>query len=105
MRISRQIIREYLSVVTRPDHLAMGITRGAALDDVATLLRHFEVLEDGPRVTRILVGLCREVPVGGRRIHDANIVATLLAHGKHRLFTFNTADFRPYTRRIELVPG
>ena len=45
MRISRQIIREYLSVMTRPDHLAMGITSGVALDDVATLLRHFEVLK------------------------------------------------------------
>ena len=49
------------------------------------------------------MGLCREVAVGGRQIHDANIVATMLARGEHRLLTFNVADFRRYGDRIELV--
>ncbi len=79
------------------------MTREDALEDVSRLLRSFEVLEDGPRVTEWLVGLCREVPVGGRQIHDANIVATMLAHGERRLLTFNDADFRRYGDRIELV--
>ena len=103
LRISRQVIREYLSVVTRPQTWPVGITRADALDDVRRLLRSFEVLEDGPRVTEWLVGLCRESPVGGRQIHDANIVATMLAHGERRLLTFNDADFRRYGDRIELV--
>lgn len=103
LRISRQVIREYLSVVTRPQTWPVGITREDALTDVSRLLRSFEVLEDGPRVTEWLVGLCREVPVGGRQIHDANIVATMLAHGERRLLTFNGADFRRYGDRIELV--
>ena len=81
----------------------MGITRDEALDDVSRLTRSFEILEDGPLVTETLVGLCREVPVGGRQIHDANIVATMLARGEHRLLTFNVADFRRYGDRIELV--
>ncbi len=103
LRISRQVIREYLSVVTRPQTWPVGITRDDALADVGRLLRSFEVLEDGPRVTEWLVGLCREFPVGGRQIHDANIVATMLAHGERRLLTFNGADFRRYGDRIELV--
>ena len=37
------------------------------------------------------------------QIHDANIVATMLAYGEGRLLTFNTADFRRYGDRIELV--
>ena len=81
----------------------MGITREDALDDVSRLIGSFEILEDGPVVTESLVELCREVPVGGRQIHDANIVATMLAHGEHRLLTFNAADFRRYGGRIELV--
>ena len=74
-----------------------------ALDDVDWLRETFVVLEDGPRVTEALVALCREVPVGGRQIHDANIVATMLAHGERRLMTFNTADFRRYGDRVALV--
>ena len=51
----------------------------------------------------MLIELCREVSVGGRQIHDANIVATMIAYGESRLLTFNTAYFRHYGDRIELV--
>ena len=105
MRISRQIIREYLSVVTRPQTWPIAMTREDALNDVSRLISAFEILEDGPVVTESLVALCREVSVGGRQIHDANIVATMLAHGERRLLTFNTADFRRYGDRIVLVGG
>ena len=72
-------------------------------DDVSRMIGSFEILEDGPVVTESLVALCREIPVGGRQIHDANIVATMLTHGERRLLTFNTADFRRYGDLIELV--
>ena len=103
LRISRQVIREYLSAVTRPQIWPVALTREEALEDVGRLIGVFETLEDGPLVTEWLVTLCREVLVGGRQIHDVNIVATMLAHGEHRLLTFNTADFRRYGDRIELV--
>ena len=101
--ISRQVLREYLAVVTRPQTWPVAITRDAALEDVQRLAATFEVLEDGPAVTDWLVLLCRQVSVGGKQIHDANIVATMLAHGERRLLTFNAADFRRYGDRIELV--
>ena len=105
LRISRQVLREYLAVVTRPQTWTVAIAREEALDDVDRLAATFEVLEDGPLVTDWLVSLCRQVPVGGRQIHDANIVATMLAYGERRLLTFNTSDFRRYGDRIELVGG
>ena len=105
LRISRQVAREYLAVVTRPQTWPTAISREDALDDVNRLLGSFEVLEDGPAVTERLVELCREVPVGGRQIHDANIVATMLVYGDRRLLTFNVGDFRCYGDRIELVGG
>lgn len=103
LRISRQVMREYLSVVTRPQTWPTPVPRLDALDDVEWLGRDFEVLEDGPAVTETLIALCREVPVRGRQIHDANIVATMLTHGERRLMTFNSSDFRRYGDRIELV--
>ena len=105
LRISRQILREYLAVVTRPQAWREMLAREDALEDLGRLAADYEVLEDGPAVTAWLVSLCREVPGGGRQIHDANIVATMLAHGEHRLLTFNLADFRRFGDRIELVGG
>ncbi len=105
LRISRQVVREYLSVVTRPQVWAVAMSLEDALDDVNRLIGSFEILEDGPVVTESLITLCHDVVVGGRQIHDANIVATMLAHGERRLLTFNAADFRRYGDRIELIAG
>ena len=103
LRISRQIMREYLAVVTRPQVWPVPLTRREALDDIGRLDRTFDLLEDGPRVTDALLALCRDVEVGGKQVHDANIVATMLAHGERRLLTFNAVDFRRYGDRIELA--
>ena len=103
LRISRQVVREYLAVVTRPQAWPVSITREDALNAVQRFVNTFQVLEDGPFVTKTLISLCREVVVAGKHIHDANIVATMLAHGERKLLTFNTADFRRYGDRIELV--
>ena len=103
LRISRQLVREYLAVVTRPQSWPAAITREEAIEDASQLLGSFEVLEDGPIVTESLLSLCREVSVGGQQIHDANIVATMLAHRERRLLTFSISDFRRFEDRIELM--
>ena len=101
--INRQILREYLAVVTRPQTWQVPISREEAIGDVERLASTFQVLEDGPEVTNWLVSLCRQVSVGGKQIHDANIVATMMAHGELRLLTYNVADFRRFGDRIQLV--
>lgn len=102
LRISRQVIREYLATVTRPQSWSVQIPMNEALEHVVRLEEVFGILEDGPRVTDALAALCRTVPVAGRQVHDANIVATMLARGERRLLTFNGRDFRRYGNRIEL---
>ena len=101
--LSRQVMREYLSAVTRPQTWWAPLPMSEALKDISWLGSAFEVLEDGPRVTEMLAELCRDVPVAGKQIHDTNIVATMLAHGERRLLTFNATDFRRYGERIEVV--
>ena len=103
VRISRQILREYLSTVTRPQSWSTPLPMTEALRDLTVLGSAFEILEDGPSVTAILTMLCREVAVAGKQVHDANIVATMLAYGERRLLTFNRGDFRRYGKRLELV--
>ena len=103
LRISRQVIREYLAVVTRPQTWASPLPMAEALLDVDRYASAFEILEDGQAVMDMLASLCREVPVAGKQVHDANIVATMLAHGERRLLTFNVKDFRRFGHRVELV--
>lgn len=103
LRISRQVLREYLATVTRPQFWSRPLAMADALGDIRRLLLSFEILEDGPRVTEALAALCREAPVAGKQVHDANIAATMLAHGERRLLTFNAQDFRRYGDRLELV--
>ena len=103
LRISRQVMREYLAVVTRPQTWTLPIGREEAVEDILRLASVFDVLEDGPAVTDRLAPLCREVRVGGSQIHDAKIVATMLTYGERRLLTFNVEDFRRFGSRIELV--
>jgi predicted nucleic acid-binding protein len=101
--LSRQILREYLSVVTRPQLFLKPVPMAEALADVAGFSTDFELLEDGPEVGKRLVELCRLVPIAGRQVQDANIVATMLAHGENRLLTMNRSDFRRFEPRIEIV--
>lgn len=105
LRISRQVLREYLAAATRPQPWGSARPMDEALTDIAWTEQRFEILEDGPRVTAHLTVLCREVPVAGKQVHDANIVATMLAHGERRLATLNATDFRRYGDRIEIVAG
>lgn len=100
---SRQILREYLAVVTRPQPTEPALPSAAAVADAEGFLAKFEVAEDGPRVTRTLLQLLAQHPSGGKQVHDANIVATMLTHGITRLLTFNVADFQRFAGLIALV--
>ena len=102
--ISRQVLREYLSVMTRQQIWGKPLSLAQAVADTAGFVRQFTVLEDGPLVWDRLVMLSRRYSFAGRQVHDANIVATMLAHGERRILTFNGADFRRFARLIEVVP-
>ena len=55
-------------------------------------------------VTAKLLDLLLQFPSGGKQVHDANIVATMLVHGVPKLLTHNTADFARFSSVIEVLP-
>lgn len=55
--------------------------------------------------TATLLDLKAEVSGGGRQIHDANIVATMLAFGIPTLLTHNARDFECFGRWIRITPS
>jgi predicted nucleic acid-binding protein len=102
--ISRQVLREYLSAMTKPGVLTGTIPITSLAADVQKFENYFQVAEDGPPVTVFLIGLICTIQVLGKQIHDANIVATMQAHGIPKLLTHNTADFARYSSIITVVP-
>ena len=103
LAVSRQILRECIAVMTRHQTWGNALTLAEATADAEAFVGRFSVLEDDLPVWDQLMELSRRYSFGGRQVHDANVVATMLAHGEGRLLTFNEADFRRFAPQIEIV--
>ncbi len=101
---SRQILREYLASITRPTTAIAPLAVAALVADIRGFESRFRVAEDGPSVTAELLQLLSRFISQGKQIHDANIVATMLAHGIPYLLTHNTADFTRFATAITVLP-
>ncbi len=102
--VSRQILREYLAALSRPQIFAKPRSARELVSDIRYFLNHFRLAEDGPAVTERLLELIEEVEVGGKQIHDANVVATMLASGIPALLTHNVGDFVRFSDVIQVIP-
>jgi predicted nucleic acid-binding protein len=102
--ISRQILREYLAATTRPGAMTPPVPIASLVADETGFLSRFQVAEDGALVTTNLLNLLANIPCGGKQVHDANIVATMLTHAIPNLLTHNTADFARYSGSITIIP-
>ena len=64
----------------------------------------FQMAEDNLRVTERLLALMEQFPIGGKQVHDANIVATMQVYGIRQLLTHNTKDFSRFSQLITILP-
>jgi predicted nucleic acid-binding protein len=102
--LSRQVLREYLAVVTRPQTFAVPLAAADAIGRVRTFQSLFVVADDTASVTAHLLLLLRDYPTGGKQVHDANIVATMLAYGISTLLTQNSDDMNRFSDKIAIIP-
>ncbi|MEP0815203.1 MAG: PIN domain-containing protein [bacterium] len=101
--VSRQVIREFLSVMTRDDYYLASMPRSKVLALAAEFRRFFRLAEESEAVTDRLLQILNDFKVSGKRVHDANIVATMLVCGVRRLVTSNARDFAPFAELIDLI--
>jgi len=101
--LSRQIIREFLATLTRPQVYVAPQSPAVLAAEIGRLQTTLTILEDGPGVTSHLLQLLAAVPMGGKQIHDANIVATMLQYNIPKLLTHNTADFARFSSFITVL--
>ncbi len=94
-----QVVNEFRRVVTSPLNQERGglgwETTGADLV-VQALEFNFPMKYDNAQVYRRWRGIVPRVGVSGMRVHDARLVAAMLAHGLTHILTFHVKDFQRY---------
>lgn len=103
LAIPRQVLREYLAVMTGRGSEGTILPMKEAMTAVEAFQRLFDILDDGPAVWAQFRRLSLSVPFGGKQVHDANLVACMLAYGETRLVTFNAKHFRRFEPLIEIT--
>jgi predicted nucleic acid-binding protein len=101
---SHQILREYYRSMTRPQRFAAAVPESQAVANVWRIARQCRPALDRPDVLAELMRLAVAVPVNGKQIHDANIVATMRAYGIPNLLTHNVKDFTRFAGLVTVVP-
>jgi len=100
-----QNLIEFWAVATRPESsngLALSIADTAA--HLTTFQQTFTILPDTPEIFLEWQRLVEAHSVSGRQVHDARLVAAMLAHEVTHLLTFNDADFKRYTEITTVNP-
>lgn len=101
---SGQILREYLSVATRPEERnGLGLSMTSSIANVRALRERLRTLAEGEKVSVRLLALLEEINCAGKQVHDANIVATMLVHGIDTVVTLNVADFARFQQHVKVV--
>jgi predicted nucleic acid-binding protein len=96
--ISGQIIREYMVVATRPPQAnGLGLSPNDTIHNVGEFRERLLFFPESEEVSNELRVLVKEYRLSGTRIHDANVAATMSAHGVTKLITENTDDFSAFS--------
>ncbi|MGH9948423.1 MAG: type II toxin-antitoxin system VapC family toxin [Pyrinomonadaceae bacterium] len=93
-----QIIAEFWNVCTRESSMRGGLelTPKQTERKIDLMLKHFPILSDSSTTFDIWRLLVSENQIVGVGVHDAKLVASMIAHSVQHLVTFNTKDFRRY---------
>ena len=101
--VSQQVLREYIAVTTRFSVSGSGIPLREIVENVQTFQTEFTILSENPRILKQLIDLVQEIPMAGKQVHDANIVATMLVYGIDYLLTYNIDDFKRFSGKIHIL--
>ena len=92
--IGTQVLVEFRAVATRPKNVnGLGWSTATAGEGIRGLRDRFPILVETPDILDRWFRIVERCQVSGKRTHDARLAALVVAHGLHRVLTFNTADF------------
>lgn len=100
--ISSQILREFFAIATNAKIFQRPLNTQEAIIKLQEFQDNFIVVYDTESSLNVLKKLVAEYKVERQKIHDTNIVATVVANNLDGLFTFNTKDFQIF-QEIKLL--
>ncbi len=104
LTVSAQVIREYLAVATRPVTAnGLGLSMADALANVREFRREIRLLPEERPVLPSFLGLLARIPCSGKRVHDAHIVATAVAHRVRTIVSLNPGDLSGFTPDVAVI--
>lgn len=101
--LSRQVLREYLSSMTRKNELTAEVSITQLKQDIQFFSEDYYILEDSSSITEKLTELMEEFSVSGALVHDANIVATMIVNKIEHILTYNVSDFKKFEKYIKVI--
>jgi len=101
--ISQQVLREYMSVVTREQPDMKPLPMKVAVSRARYFQAHFDMAQDNSLILYRLFNLLETVSVAGKQVHDTNIVATMMNYGISELLTLNIGHFTRFSSHIKVL--
>lgn len=91
---------EFWNVATRPISTnGLGFSTSTAIEELSRIERAFNLVPDSLAAYPIWRQLVVNYGVSGVQVHDARLVAVMIANHISHMLTFNVADFVRYSRR------
>jgi predicted nucleic acid-binding protein len=85
------------------EHLENTASAAVVVETLKRLAPLFQIADETEQVRSNLLNLLMEYPTRGKQVHDANIVATMLAYEIDTLLTLNVEDMKRFKGKIEIV--
>ena len=102
--VTSQVLCEFYSVITNPRRVKKARSTADALQALAGLLAFLHVLPIPARTVEGWMELLRRRQVIGGDVFDLQLIATMLANGVLRIYTFNTEDFAVFSELMVITP-
>ncbi len=102
-----QNVAEFWNVATRPQSARGGYGCLASFLEprLRFIERYCEILTESPQAYDVWRDLVSQHSLMGVSVHDARLVAVMLANGVSQILTLNGADFRRYAGITPVTPA
>lgn len=95
--VTPQVLAEFWNVCTRPStNNGLGMDTSAVTKVLEYIMQIFSLHRDKPAAFDHWLDIIKRNDVKGVQVHDARLVAAMIAHSITHILTFNTKDFKRF---------
>lgn len=102
--VTPQILREFFAISTNSTIFKKPLSNKQAVNKIKEFLNYFKLASETDATLQSLLHLLEKYGTLRQKVHDMNIVATILDNDIHHLMTFNGKDFKDIKEIILTKP-